>query len=148
MREMGRQLLLLHGAGLGGWVWHRVQPLLSVSAQAVDLPGRGPGANPRAVSFRDGVDHVVTLLLAADEPCVIVAHSFSVQIALAAASEQPQAVRAIVLVGGMIPRRGKNFLSLMPRMQRLALGVVMRLSRHGVTVPRDVAMRGFGPDLD
>ena len=79
---------------------------------------------------------------------MIVAHSFSAQMALAAASEQPEAVRAVVLVGGMIPRTGKNFLSLMPPMQRLALGVVMRLSRHGVTVPRDVAKRGYGPDLD
>lgn len=64
--------LLLHGAGLGSWIWATVKPLLTIDAEAVDLPGRGPGARPNAVTLRDCVDYVEALLLSRDEPCVLV----------------------------------------------------------------------------
>lgn len=145
---MARQLILLHGAGLGGWIWHRVMPALTVPAQAVDLPGRGPDANPGQVTLREAADHVTALVMAADEPPVLVGHSFSAQLAMLVASEQPESVRAVVLLGGMVPPSGRNFLSLMPLLPRLALGLVLRLSRRGVKLPRSAVRAEYCNDLD
>ena len=140
--------MLLHGAGLGAWIWHAVKSRLTVPAQAVDLPGRGDGAKPGSVTLRDCVDHLVALLHAADAPPVVVAHSFAAQVAFAAATEHPERVRAIVLVGGIIPEQDRNFLSTVPFPARLLLGAVIRLSRKGVALPRSAVLREYCNDLD
>jgi len=141
-------LLLLHGAGLGSWIWNATKERLTVSAQVVDLPGRPGGVPPADVSLQDCVDHVIALLHAADAPPVIVAHSFSAQVALVAATQHPERVRAIVLVAGMVPESGKSFLSLLPFPARLLLGVVIRLSRRGVRLPRAAVAKQYCNDLD
>lgn len=141
-------LLLLHGAGLGAWIWTTTKARLTVSAQAVDLPGRPGGASPDSVSLQDCVDHVVAVLYAADSPPIIVAHSFSAQVALVAASQHPERVRALVLVAGMVPDSGRSFLSLLPFPARLLLGLVIRLSRRGVRLPRAAVVKEYCNDLD
>lgn len=148
MARVSGELLLLHGAGLGAWIWNGVKSRLTVPAQAVDLPGRGDGENPGSLTLRDCVDHLVTLLHAADAPPIIVAHSFSAQVAFAAASEHPERVRAIVLVAGVVPESGRSFLSLLPFPARLALGLIIRLSRRGVKLPRAAVVREYCSDLD
>ena len=145
---MSHDLLLLHGAGLGAWIWEGVRSRLTVPSQAVDLPGRGDGANPGTVTLRDCVDFVTTLLHAADEPPVLVAHSISAQVAFVAASEFPDRVRAIALVGGIVPESGKSFLSTLPFPASLVLGLVIRLSRHGVALPRSAVAKEYCNDLD
>lgn len=148
MQQGNRELVLLHGAGLGAWIWHGVKSRLTVSAQAVDLPGRASGDDPGAVTLRDCVDHLVTLLHAADDPPIVVAHSFSAQVAYVAASEHPDRVRAIVLVGGVLPESGRSFLSTLSLPARLLLGIVLRLSRRGVMLPRTAVIREYCNDLD
>lgn len=145
---MSHDLLLLHGAGLGAWIWEGVRSRLTVSSQAVDLPGRGDGENPGLVTLRDCVDYVTTLLHAADAPPVLVAHSISAQVAFVAASEFPDRVRAIVLVGGIVPESGKSFLSTLPFPASLLLGLVIRLSRQGVALPRSAVAKEYCNDLD
>jgi pimeloyl-ACP methyl ester carboxylesterase len=148
MPPANHELLLLHGAGLGAWIWNTTKGRLTVPAQAVDLPGRSDGVNPGSVTLQDCVDHVVTLLHAADAPPIIVAHSFSAQIAAVAASQHPERVRAIVLVGGIVPESGKSFLTTLPFPARLVLGVVIRLSRPGVRLPRVAVVKEYCNDLD
>ena len=58
MAEPSTRLLLLHGAGLGGWIWDRVTPHLTESAEAVDLPGRTDGTNPGTVTLKHCIDFV------------------------------------------------------------------------------------------
>lgn len=98
--------------------------------------------------MRDCVDYVTALLLSGDEPKILVGHSFSAQVAMAAASEQPEKVRAVILVGGMVPDSGDNFLTLLPLPMRLLMAVVLRLSRTGVTLPRAAVKREYCNDLD
>lgn len=146
--EYGRSLLLLHGAGLGAWIWTKVKTHLHVGAEAVDLPGRGPDAHPGQVTLRECADHVITLLMARDEVPVIVAHSFSAQLALLAATEQPERVRAIVLVGGVLPEPGRPLLSIFPQPGRFLLGTYLRLARKGVVLPKGVSRTQYGTGLE
>lgn len=139
--------LLLHGAGLGSWIWATVKPLLTIDAEAVDLPGRGPGARPNAVTLRDCVDYVEALLLSRDEPCVVVAHSFSAQVAMMAAVEHPERVRAVLLVGAVLPESGRPLLSIFPQPGRFLLGLYIRLARRGVQLPKALARAQYGTGL-
>ncbi|HET9454746.1 MAG TPA: alpha/beta hydrolase [Gemmatimonadaceae bacterium] len=146
-QESSRPVLLLHGAGLGSWIWATVKPLLTIDAEAVDLPGRGPGARPNAVTLRDCVDYVEALLLSRDEPCVVVAHSFSAQVAVMAAVEHPERVRALLLVGAVLPESGKPLLSIFPQPGRFLLGTYIRLARRGVQLPKGMARAQYGTGL-
>lgn len=146
-QESSRPALLLHGAGLGSWIWATVKPQLTIDAEAVDLPGRGPGARPDAVTLRDCVDYVEALLLSRDEPCVLVAHSFSAQVAVMAAVEHPERVRALLLVGAVLPETGKPLLSIFPQPGRFLLGAYIRLARRGVQLPKGLARAQYGTGL-
>ena len=134
------RLLLLHGAGLGSWIWDRVLPHLTVPAEALDLPGR---TNPGEVTLEQCIDAVARK---ADASCVLVGHSISAEIALAVATRKP--VAGVVLVGGVVPESGRDFLSTLPLPQRLFLRVLLRRARNGIALPKSGVRKGYCNDLD
>lgn len=67
------KLLLLHGAGLGAWIWKDVLPHLDVEAHAVDLPGR---TNPAGITLEQCVDLVAKKL---SSETVVVGHSIGAE---------------------------------------------------------------------
>jgi pimeloyl-ACP methyl ester carboxylesterase len=140
------RLLLLHGAGLGGWIWERVIPELNFPAEAVDLPGRSGKGVPRDVTLQQCIDFVAGR--ARGYRAVVVGHSFSAQIALGLASAYPQHVGAVILVGGIASDNGKAFVSLLPLPQRLFMRMVLGRSRDGVKLPPKLIKKQYCSDLD
>ena len=139
---MAADLLLLHGAGLGAWIWDRVLPYLLLPARALDLPGRGDGTPPGEVTVEQSVQHVLDHM---GDDTAIVGHSFGAMIALAAASRKKAQVIAI---GGVTPESGESFLSLLPLPQRLILGWMIRRSHDGVALPAGITRKQYCNDLD
>ncbi|MEZ5654052.1 MAG: alpha/beta hydrolase [Burkholderiaceae bacterium] len=139
------QLLLLHGAGLGKWIWESVIPLLEVPAVALDLPGRNNRIDPSKVTLADCIEFVAGKTT---ERSIIVGHSLSAEIALGVASANPRGVAALVLVGGAVPESGKSFISLLPLAQRIFLHTLLRLGRRGVQLPASWARAQYCSDLD
>ena len=97
-------LLLLHGMGLGAWIWERDQSSFAAagySSWAIDLPGHGKnaGENP---SFIDVVRVVREAVEALDGPVVIVGHSVGGLVAQRLASEVE--LEAIVMLCPTPPR--------------------------------------------
>lgn len=137
--EMTR-LLLLHGAGLGSWIWRDTLPHLEAEARALDLPGR---TQPGPVTLEQCVDFVAAQ---SSEDSVLVGHSISAEVAMAVASRRP--VRGVVLVGGTVPRSGKSFMSLMPLPQRLFLGILLRRAHDGIKLPPKLVAKSYCNDLD
>ena len=140
------RLLLLHGAGLGGWIWERVIPDLNFPAEAVDLPGRSGKGVPGDVTLQQCIDFVAGK--ARGYRAVVVGHSFSAQVALGLASAYPQHVGAVILVGGIAPDSGKAFVSLMPLVQRLFMRLLLSRSREGVKLPPKLVKKQYCNDLD
>src|SRR4030095_14149811 len=101
---MPRDLILLHGAALGSWIWDRVLPHLLLPARALDLPGRGDGTPPGEVTIEQSIELVMQHI---GENTAIVGHSFGAMIALAAAARKRASV---IAVGGVAPESGKPFL--------------------------------------
>jgi 2-succinyl-6-hydroxy-2,4-cyclohexadiene-1-carboxylate synthase len=93
----GPRVVLLHGFGQTGRCWGPVAPALARAHEVVrlDAPGHGGSAEVRA-------DLPSTGRLAADAggPAAYLGYSMGARMALHVAVEAPQAVRALVLVGG------------------------------------------------
>ena len=141
-------LILLHGAGLGRWVWDKVIPELTAPAQALDLPGRGDGTKPADVTLKQCIDLVSGKARSLATRSILVGHSISAEVALGVAVAHPENVAAVVLVGGVVPESGKSFMSLMPIPQRLFLHVLLKRAHAGIKLPDSLARKQYCNDLD
>jgi pimeloyl-ACP methyl ester carboxylesterase len=99
-------IVLVHGAWQGGWVWADVVPALAAvghKCHPVDLPGSAPDVADRAsVTFADQVDDLKELLLRIDDPVIVVGHSGGGLAASQIAEEMPDRVCGIIYVAGMM----------------------------------------------
>ncbi|MFT5488343.1 MAG: pimeloyl-ACP methyl ester carboxylesterase [Paracoccaceae bacterium] len=110
------EIVLIHGAWQGGWVWADVVPTLTQaghSCHAVDLPGSAPGLVDRAnVTFRDQVAFLEDLIADIDKPVVVIAHSGGGLAASQLAEDWPDRVAGIVYVAGIMMPDGTRFAEL------------------------------------
>lgn len=140
-------LVLMHGAGLGGWIWRDVVPSLSAPAIAADFPARAAAADVRSrLTFDDYVAHLEAQVREFDvRRIVLVAHSIAGVLA-------PRLVRALglrvvglVAVAAVIPTGGGSFLSALPLARRVPMMALLRL---GTRPPDGVIRKGQCNDLD
>ena len=111
----------------------------------MDLPGR---VNPGAVTLQQCIDAGVQRVRASDSPCMVVGHSIGAEVALAIAANDRSRVAGVVLVGGVVPESGKNFLSTVPFPQRLFFRLLLSRARNGIAPPKSVIRKGYCNDLD
>lgn len=144
MSDREFQFVLLHGAGLGRWIWDGVVPHLNAPAEAVDLPGRGDHPRPGDVTLQQCIDVVASQMRSHS---IIVGHSISAEVAMGVAAMRPRSVAAVVLVGGMVPESGHSFMSMLPVLQRIFLHVLLRFSRSGIRLPASLVKSEYCSDL-
>lgn len=94
----GPPVLLLHGLGLGGWMWARTQAVLAaqgLASWAIDLPGHGDHADqdPR---LEDVIDAATAAAEALGGEILVVGHSFSGLVATVLASRLPLKGAALI----------------------------------------------------
>lgn len=143
--EAEPHLILLHGAGLGKWIWERVAPNLIVPHKVLDLPGRSDNSDLSKIRLDTCIDYVSN---EAPPNSIIVGHSFSAEVALGVAATSTKPVAGIILVGGTVPESGKSFMSNLPPMLRLFLGAYIRFSKKGVSLPESLIQAEYCNDLD
>lgn len=101
--DRGAALLFVHGEGGSAPLWSRQLASLGAghSPVAVDLPGHGRSCGLDAPASVGEAARLVVAFLAAlgAPPAVLVGHGLGGQIALAAALEWPERVRAVVTIG-------------------------------------------------
>lgn len=106
-------IVLIHGAWQGGWVWADVAPALTAAGHRcypVDLPGSAPDVADRAsVNFVDQVDYLKALFARIEGAAVVVGHSGGGLAASQIAEEMPERVAGIVYVAGMMLPDGMRF---------------------------------------
>lgn len=107
------EIVLIHGAWQGSWVWADVAPRLTGAGHtchSVDLPGSAPDIVDRAeVSFRDQVTFLEGLIVETDKPVVVVAHSGGGIAASQIAENLPDRVAGLVYVAGIMLPDGTRF---------------------------------------
>lgn len=150
-------IVLIHGAWQGGWVWSDVTPVLSAAGHrchAVDLPGSAPEVEDRAsVTFADQVNYLKELLGKIDGPVIVVGHSGGGLAASQIAEEMPDRVAGVVYVAGMMLPNGVRFADIVQSCipaDPTAVGIWPRLDHlDGMSaVPAAAAIDIFYHDCD
>ena len=99
-------VVLIHGAWAGSWVWDSLQDGLRDAGHrphAVDLPGNGSDATPLAeVSLQRYVEHVGALIETLPGPIHLVAHSGGGITATAIAERYAERIAGVTYVAGMM----------------------------------------------
>lgn len=150
-------VVLIHGAWQGSWVWRAITPILSAAGHrciAVDLPGSAPDCPDRAtVKFSDQIDHLKTVLHTVDCPAIVVGHSGGGLAASQIAEEMPDHVAGLVYVAGMMLPSGTRFAEVAESVRRenpAAAGIWPFLEHlEGMSaVPPEAAIEIFYQDCD
>ncbi|MDZ4181221.1 MAG: alpha/beta hydrolase [Coriobacteriia bacterium] len=139
-----RSAILLHGAGVGAWVWDRVQARLAVPSLAPEVGGREVGATPDVV-----VDSLMRQIdgFAAGE-VVLVAHSLTGVLVSGLAARLGSRLTHVVYVSAVIPKANQSFLSAMGFPMGWVMRVLFLLNPKGLR-PSDAMIRdGLCNDLD
>lgn len=104
--------MLVHGAGHGGWCWHKVVARLRNAGQralAPDLPGLGRDRTALALMSLDlWTQSICELLDGEVEPVILVGHSRAGAIISQVAEERAQRVTALVYVAGYLLADGES----------------------------------------
>lgn len=99
----GPSLLLLHGAGVSGWMWRLVLRDLGGRAHVLlpDLPGHGSSGDDPYRSHSHTVDKLAQALATrAPEGAVVAGFSLGAQLAILLAASRPELVRGVVVISG------------------------------------------------
>ena len=100
-------ILLIHGAGHGGWCFARLAQSLAALGhvgRAIDLPGRSEGRDPADVTLDDHADAVSDAI---GPRTVVVGHSLGGLAATAGADRAPDRVAALVYLCAWVPEAGR-----------------------------------------
>jgi len=104
--------ILVHGAWHGGWCWHKVVARLEALGHRVlapDLPGHGIDRTAPAETTLESLTRSLCAHLdAAEEPVILVGHSFGGTVITQAAEWCPAKVRRLVYVAAFMPRNGES----------------------------------------
>ena len=146
--EMGA--VLLPGAGLGGWIWEPVIPLLHVPALAVEIPGRAARpADRRHVTLESAADAVAGDIRAWEPGrIVLVGHSLGGVFLPEVARRVPDRIAALVFVAAEAPVDGDRALDLIPTPLRLLLRAMWIVRPGGVRPPPSATRHALCNDLD
>jgi len=112
------RVVFVHGACVkdGSWWWHRTAELLAerdVASEAPALPSCGETGEPTSAQgpgLSEDVAAVRGVLMASDEPTVVVAHSYG-GIVTAEAAVGVDGVRHVLLVSSYLPEVGQSLSS-------------------------------------
>lgn len=107
--EGGRDVLLLHGGGVGGWMWTPLRDRLSRGIRYIvpDLPGHDRSADEEYVSHEQTVAELMAILETSRARRVtVIGFSLGAQLAITLASRHPDLVdRVVVISAQTVPMR-------------------------------------------
>ncbi len=135
--------ILVHGAGVGPWIWDRVIEQTARSALALAVPGREPGATPDGCAARLAAE----IDAAGIEEVVLVVHSLAGVLVPAMAERLGSRLRHVVYVSAVIPAAGTAFVNAIGFPAGLLLRVLFRFNRSGLVPSEKMIRRELGNDL-
>lgn len=122
-------IVLIHGAGLGSFIWKDLKPHLEAPSLAIDFPNRENTSNANKVLNLEDY-HVHILKQIENWECkniVVVAHSIGGIIGLKLAQQLGDRVSGFIAIGAAIPQKGNSFLNTLPFFKRILLSVLIKI---------------------
>jgi pimeloyl-ACP methyl ester carboxylesterase len=149
------EVILIHGAWHGAWVWDAVTPQLTAAGwrcHAIDLPGNGAnGRGMGRVTFDDHRAHLARVVEYCRRPVHIVAHGGSGVLASQIAEDLPDQVAQVIHVSGAMLPSGVSFPDLIAPFvaadpAALGIGAHLVAVAGGTVVPPAAALEVFYHD--
>ena len=112
-----KNIVLIHGAMLGGWCWDRVKTILKKHGYRVLTPTLTGHAEKAALltretNFETYVDDVLDAIAQFKAASfMLVGHSFAGNIITAVAAQMPECIEQLVYLDAMVPMNGQSALS-------------------------------------
>lgn len=121
-------VVLLHGAGLGSWIWNPVIEAMSRPAIALDVPSRNTGVTPNscAEALTIEIEH------RGIESLTLVVHSLSGVLSAPLADRLGNRLKHCVYLSAVVPPHGKSFVDALGFPNRLILRTLFKLNSHGL----------------
>lgn len=135
--------VLLHGAGIGAWVWERVTRDLGMPSIALDVPGRTVGATPDGCA----TELVAELDRRGVGSVMLVFHSLSGVLAPGLATRLRSRLTHCVFVSAVIPPPGRAFVDALGFPNRLILRSLFRFNPGGLKPSPKMIRRELCNDL-
>lgn len=141
----GKGIVLIHGAGLGAFIWQDMK--LDWQVLRINFQNRGNGPANTGLRYEDYVEEVVQQIdnWTVDQ-IVIVGHSIGGCIALNVAARYPGRVIGFIGIAAAIPAKGGSFVSCLPPVKRWLTPIMMRL--FGTKPPNAVIKNSLCNGLD
>lgn len=141
--------VLLHGAGLGAWIWKDIVSQLEYPCLAIDLPGRGKHADIATtdLSLHQYVESVLfDINQFSPKKLIIVAHSISGVIGIEISNKLHNRVLGFIAIGASIPAAKGAYISTLPFFTGLFIRVMFMLA--GTKPPASVIKGSLCNDID
>jgi pimeloyl-ACP methyl ester carboxylesterase len=104
--------ILVHGAWMSNWGWHKVIPLLEQAGHTViapDLPAHGEDkTSVGEASLQAYTNKIVEILDAQPEPVILVGHSMGGTVISQAAEARPDKIKKLVYLTAYLLPNGKS----------------------------------------
>ena len=141
-------IILIHGAGLGSFIWDKIKTKLNLQSFAVDFPNRNKGDKANLqLSFEDYVSSIIMQIAHSNfDKLIIVTHSIGGCVGLKVAEYFGNRVVGFVGVGSAIPSNGGSFISCLPFPQKVIMPIVLKIA--GSKPPQKAIEEGYGNDLN
>lgn len=141
--EPPAQVVFLHGAGTGPWIWNEVRRLLEWPSVALAVPSDRRGTDPR----RCAADLLTDPAFPAYGSIVLVLHSLAGVLEGALIQALGSRVVQVVHVASVVPRDGASFVSTVGFPARLVLPLLFWLNPRGLRPSPAMLLREMGEDL-
>lgn len=134
-------IVLLHGAGLGSWIWDDMLKNLAYPALAIDFLGRGAHVDisTKGLSLSQYVASILhDIQMVQSKNIILVAHSISGILAIEIANQLHDRLVGLVAIGAVFPQEKGSYVSSMPWVNGMILRLILHLAG---TQPPDSAIR-------
>jgi pimeloyl-ACP methyl ester carboxylesterase len=141
---MDATVVLLHGSGLGSWIWQECEPYFSFASLAVDVPSHKSTVTIETCALETAqlINKSVTGNI------VLILHSLSGVLVPELSKLLGNRLKACVYVGSVIPKPGRSFAKTMGFPASVLLPVLFLLNPSGLKPSEKMLRAELCNDLD
>ena len=141
-------IVLIHGAGLGKYIWSETNQYLTFPTLAVEFPNRECGDSINKNLFIE--DYLISAIEQIEnwgiDKFTIIAHSIGGCIALKLNDHFKERVTGFIGISAIIPKKEKSFASCFPIPQKLIIPLILKL--FGTNPPKKSIIAELCNDLE
>jgi len=122
-------IVLIHGAGLGNYVWSEINPHLKYPVLTINFPNRETGGTSnKNTSFEEYMTSAIQQIESWDKDQItIVAHSIGGCLGLKLNDYFQEKLSRFIGISAIIPKSGESFTDCFPFPQKLILPIILKL---------------------